>query len=409
MRITDVLVETNTNAKSRLDEKPMGILSKLGNKALSKLGSGRAAGRLSTGDLANKIHKEYDTYLGKTGQEPSKESVLAFLQFKGYPTQGAEKILNSPEAQGQAPTGPLGKGSPGAARPGAGKASAAPGADKIEPKMGDEPAGDATAPTDGKTEPTMGAEKPNFSTGPQPTMKGADGKALPTGIPSTTDPLAAIRKNAGLPPAADKPAAPAADVPGAPPGDDKKAAAKSRIDQMKKDKAAGTGFGGFVKGAKAKGLVTAGMYEATAIPSSVIDKALLKAAQDAERMGIGQALGDPEDDQQGAPAGPMSKGGAGGGQQGGFMAGVKQGMGGGAAGDEDPAKVKGSLNINQLSSLMPGVDPRQLQQAVARIKAGQEPSRMHMQTLAQAFTAIVQADPQTTQQIMMLLKRVSAA
>ena len=199
MRITDVLVETNTKAKSRLDEKPMGILSKLGNKALSKLGSGRAAGRLSTGDLANKIHKEYDTYLGKTGQEPSKESVMAFLQFKGYPTQGAEKILNSPEAQGQAPTGPLGKGSPGAVRTAAGKASAAPGPDKIEPKMGDEPAGDAAAPADGKTEPTMGADKPNFGTGPQPTMKGADGKPLPTGIPSTTDPLAAIRKNAGLP------------------------------------------------------------------------------------------------------------------------------------------------------------------------------------------------------------------
>jgi len=30
---------------------------------------------------------------------------------------------------------------------------------RFEPKMGDEPAGDATAPTDGKTEPTMGAVK----------------------------------------------------------------------------------------------------------------------------------------------------------------------------------------------------------------------------------------------------------
>lgn len=400
MRITDVLVETSAKTESRVDEKPMGFLSKLGNKALSKLGSGRAAGRLSTGDLANKIHKEYDTYLGKTGQEPSKESVMAFLQFKGYPTQGAEKILNSPEAQNQAPTGPLGKGSPGAK-----KSSTNPQPQgRIEPKV-DEPAAAGGADPrdtngDGKVDST---EKSIARNQTKVSMTGPGGEKIPTGVPSTSDPLAAIRKNAGLPPAADK-AAPAAEVPGAPPADDKKAAVKARIDQMKKDKASGGGFGGFVKGAKAKGLVTAGMYEATAISSSIVDKALLKAAQDAERMGIGQALGD-EEDGQAAPQGPSGK--QGGGGLGSFVAGV---TGQGKPGEEDDGQggFKGSVNVQQLAQLMPGVDPQQLAQAMARIKAGQDPSRQHINTLAQAFTAVVKADPQTTQKIMMMLKRTAA-
>jgi hypothetical protein len=105
MRIEQLLIET------KIDEAPMGMLNKFGNKVMSKFGSRSATGRLNTGNLANQIHGDWEEYLGATGEEASAETVIAFLKSKGYPTQRAMQILQSaPKAGGITQTAPAGPG-----------------------------------------------------------------------------------------------------------------------------------------------------------------------------------------------------------------------------------------------------------------------------------------------------------
>ena len=104
MKLYEVLLED----KKKVQEAPMGMLNTLGNKAMAKMGSARATGKLSTGALANQLHKEFQIYLGKTGREATKDAVMGFLSSKGYPTQGAATIINTAlKGAGAAPTGPL--------------------------------------------------------------------------------------------------------------------------------------------------------------------------------------------------------------------------------------------------------------------------------------------------------------
>lgn len=96
MRINEI------NTQKTLTEAPLGFFSKMGNKAAAwagdKLGGtdfgARASGKLETGDLANKLQRAFQFYLGQTGSKPTARAVLAFLQSKGYPTKGAKTILN---------------------------------------------------------------------------------------------------------------------------------------------------------------------------------------------------------------------------------------------------------------------------------------------------------------------------
>jgi len=94
MRIHDLLTE------NRLDEKPMGFLKTIGNKAMAAFGSGKAAGKLETGTMANQLRKEYDTYLGKSGEEATADNLLAFLKSKNLPTDGAARALKAQAPQG---------------------------------------------------------------------------------------------------------------------------------------------------------------------------------------------------------------------------------------------------------------------------------------------------------------------
>ena len=96
MKITDLLVEN----KKQVDEAPMGFLKTMGNKVAGAFGSGQAKGRLETGNIANQLKKEFDVYLGKTGDQPTGDMVVAFLKSKGYPTQGAERALKAQPAPG---------------------------------------------------------------------------------------------------------------------------------------------------------------------------------------------------------------------------------------------------------------------------------------------------------------------
>ena len=90
MRLNEILVETD-----RLDEKPMGFLKKMGNKALAKMGSAKAAGRLEAGDEANMMKKEFMKFLGTQdkGEGATPEMVLNWLAKNGYPTEGAKEAM----------------------------------------------------------------------------------------------------------------------------------------------------------------------------------------------------------------------------------------------------------------------------------------------------------------------------
>lgn len=79
MKIDEVIVEA-----------PMGILQRAGQKIMSKVpGSmgAKAQGKLDTGRVANEWKKQYMNYLGRTNQQPSTESLTAFLKKLGLDDQ----------------------------------------------------------------------------------------------------------------------------------------------------------------------------------------------------------------------------------------------------------------------------------------------------------------------------------
>jgi len=169
MKLYEVLLED----KKQVQEAPMGMLNTLGNKAMAKMGSARATGKLSTGALANQLHKEFQTYLGKTGREATKDAVMGFLSSKGYPTQGAATIINTAlKGAANAPAGPMAN-MKNTARGLVGKAKdamvkqAGNIADKLKPGL-------KATPID-KTEPTMNPETPT-TTGATDTTAAAPAK-----------------------------------------------------------------------------------------------------------------------------------------------------------------------------------------------------------------------------------------
>jgi hypothetical protein len=70
--------------KHEVDEAPQGIISrglnKLGAKFLPGKWGAQAQGKLNVGAVANKLYKDYYTYLGSSGQQPSMDSLSRFLQ-----------------------------------------------------------------------------------------------------------------------------------------------------------------------------------------------------------------------------------------------------------------------------------------------------------------------------------------
>lgn len=161
MRIQDLLVE------QRLDEKPMGLLKTLGNKAASALGSDKATGRLESGELANQLRKEYDIWIGKTGDPVNIDSVKEFLKSQGLPTAAAEKAAGQPVAPGMVDKAV-----------GAVKDVAKAGVQGAKDAVADKPA----AQPNQKVEPTLA--KPDAA--PQPQATGAD-KPAANAQPQATD------------------------------------------------------------------------------------------------------------------------------------------------------------------------------------------------------------------------------
>jgi hypothetical protein len=83
MRINDFLVEK----KQVVSERPMGFikqgLNKLGAKFLPGSFGAKAQGRLNTGTVANKLYKDFATYIGQTGYDSNSDAVKAFLKSQG--------------------------------------------------------------------------------------------------------------------------------------------------------------------------------------------------------------------------------------------------------------------------------------------------------------------------------------
>ena len=95
MRLNEILTE------QQLDERPMGLLGKLGAKAQTLVpgrAGRRAVGKLEIGAVANEISDKFDFYLGKadTGEGATPELVLQFLKKNGYPTKSAEAVMKEP-------------------------------------------------------------------------------------------------------------------------------------------------------------------------------------------------------------------------------------------------------------------------------------------------------------------------
>lgn len=81
-----------------------------------------------------------------------------------------------------------------------------------------------------------------------------------------------------------------------------------------------------------------------------------------------------------------------------------------AAGQKQaPTKVKGSVSIAQLGKQLGVNDPNVFAQAVMKLKAGQALNRVHHESLSGAFQKLMSMDPQSTNRVMAMLKRVEAA
>jgi hypothetical protein len=153
MRLEEILIE------QQLDERPMGVLGKIGAKAQSfvpgRTGR-RAQGKLEVGAMANEISDKFDLFLGKVGgpEGATPELVISFLKKNGYPTKGAEAAMKDPTMaqKAGAAVGAAAKGVKKAASAAAGAATnVAQGAKNAAAKVAAKPAA-KTAPIPTQTD-----------------------------------------------------------------------------------------------------------------------------------------------------------------------------------------------------------------------------------------------------------------
>ena len=71
-------------------------------------------------------------------------------------------------------------------------------------------------------------------------------------------------------------------------------------------------------------------------------------------------------------------------------------------------KTKGSVTGPQLAKQLGVSDPQVFLQAVQKVRQGQPLSRMHQAAFSEAFQKLMAMDPQSTQKVMMMLKRMEA-
>jgi hypothetical protein len=384
MKITDLIVE------QQLDEKPMGALSSIGNKIASKFGSGKAMGKLDTGKIANDLRKQFDVYLGKTGQQADAQVIIDFLSSMGLPTDA----VNASSAAATTTTAPA---KDMKSTLGIGKNAGQPMATPNQPKRVD--------PTLDPSAPMPAASSPN-------------------------DPAAGDTTNYDIPTFQRKGMAP----PVTQPLDRNKISQTALKNRLKAGGGAGkvkTGFGAYKASAAAKGL-KAGMYDSVsyddlrqelflteALSGGQIDKIFLATAQLMAKQGFtgGTNAAAPSG---AAPSGASNTAAPGPGSNPqslakSFLQGYKDTPGGqkGQASSfnktQDPNQdFAGNLNFNQLTKLLPNTDQQTLIRALRTVIGGGKLNQQQLGVLGVAMTDIVKADAQTTTKIMQTLKRISA-
>jgi len=100
MKVYDIVNENTVN-ESDVDEAPMGMFSKLGNKVMSKLGSKRAGARLDVGKDANTMKKDLGTWMAGSGivkGQLTTDDFKNFLGQKGLPTLSIDALLDQSRA-----------------------------------------------------------------------------------------------------------------------------------------------------------------------------------------------------------------------------------------------------------------------------------------------------------------------
>lgn len=347
MRITDIIIESK-----KIDEAPVGMLKRAGLGIASKLGSTKASGALDTAATANGLKKAYDRYLGQTGQKPSSETILAFLQSNGLPTDAANKAIQQAGA--------------------AAGIQVAPAKDMKK-----------TLGIGNKTNGPMATPNPKEPTGQQP------GSEVDYDTPTYQ------RKGMADP-----------ETEPLDPNKLKQSALKAKLKGGRGiGKKTGGGFNSAVKAGQAKGLNMSMTNETSvtevALKGSTIDKIILAAVQDSIKQGMGQQLSAVAAGQSSTAAAPSGQDDSGSSAGTGFMAGVKRGLKGAAS-----QQVKGRLNTDQLTKLLPNVDPVKLKRAVQLSLGGQDLPRELQGVMSQAFSELIKLDPQTTTKAMTLLKAV---
>jgi hypothetical protein len=401
MRINDLLIE------QRIDEKPMGALSGIGNKIAAKFGSGQATGRLETGNIANQLRKEFDVYIGKTGQEMDADSISQFLQSKGLPTDAVNSQASNTGQPAAQPT----------AQSKAGTANPQP-TGRIDPTL-DDPEAATDAPADNtagnKAFGQMATQLSKPTDGAKPTATAATTPA-PTAGKLTPQQLAA--KKAEL------------------------------LGRRKTGASAGTtqsGFGNYVKKASGERIVgankdgsvrtvniKAGMYDSIsyeslreelflteALSKSQVDNIFKATAQLMAKQGMSMPGGAAQASAGAPQGGGQSSAAQGGGDQsGGGVGGLAKSFAQGFKNTGKPSDFNktqnpdqdfaGSLNFNQLSKLLPSTDPATLIRALKMVISGGKLTQQQLGVLGVAMTDIIKADPATTTKIMQSLKRISA-
>jgi hypothetical protein len=405
MRINDLLIE------QRIDEKPMGALSGIGNKIAAKFGSGQATGRLETGNIANQLRKEFDVYIGKTGQEMDADSISQFLQSKGLPTDAVNsQASNTGQPAAQPTAQPTAQSKAGTANP--------QPTGRIDPTL-DDPEAATDAPADNtagnKVFGQMATQLSKPTDGAKPTATAATTPA-PTAGKLTPQQLAA--KKAEL------------------------------LGRRKTGASAGTtqsGFGNYVKKASGERIVgankdgsvrtvniKAGMYDSIsyeslreelflteALSKSQVDNIFKATAQLMAKQGMSMPGGAAQASASAPQGGGQSSAAQGGGDQsGGGVGGLAKSFAQGFKNTGKPSDFNktqnpdqdfaGSLNFNQLSKLLPSTDPATLIRALKMVISGGKLTQQQLGVLGVAMTDIIKADPATTTKIMQSLKRISA-
>jgi len=357
MKITDIV--SQKQQKQQVDEAPVGMLKRAGLGIASKLGSQTAKGALDTATMANGLRKQFDYYLGQSGQKPNSDAIIAFLGANGFPTAGAEAAIKQASiAAGTMPakdmrdTLGIGKN--------AGEPMATPNpSGQVEPTLDDpeQPADQAADQQDDADVPKTNSDEKNWDDYEEPTYKR---KGIKNPFESVDE--------------------------------------LSRIAQL-----AGTSY---------TPVQSEEVIDEVDLKNSTVDSIIKAAVQDILKANMGQKL-DAVISGQGAATQAINKAGgnaadnADGGDDSpqGFIAGMKRGIKG--SGDAK-TQTKGNLNYGKLTDMLPGVDPNQLKKAITGYMSGTPLTREYMGVMSSAFGEILKMDPTQKTQVLQILKAMSA-